>query len=109
MGTKEQYQKECGDMRLGEFVRTITGLDMQAAKEAFAVFLENKNIDSRQIFFINKIIEYIVKNGMLKDFSVLQGAPFTDKGSVAEIFNDLTLWMNIRKTIETINANAWAA
>jgi type I restriction enzyme R subunit len=109
VGTKEQYKKEYGDMPLGELVRSITGLDMQAAKEAFAVFLDNTNLDSRQIYFINKIVEYIVQNGMLKDLSVLQGSPFTDKGDVTELFTDLALWTDIRKTIEAINANAVAA
>ena len=109
LGTKEQYQKEYGDMPMGELVRSVVGLEMQAAKEAFSVFLDDKNLDSKQINFINMIIEYIVKNGMLKDFSVLQGSPFTDKGSVVELFDDITLWTNIRKTIETINANAIAA
>jgi len=106
LGTKEQYENEFGNMPLGELVRTIVGLDMQAAKEAFAVFLNDVNLDSRQINFINMIIEYIVKNGMLKDFSVLQGSPFSDKGSVTEIFTDLSLWTQIKNTIEKINANA---
>ena len=79
---------------------------MQAAKEAFALFLDDVNLDSRQIFFINKIVEYIVHNGMLKDFSVLQSTPFTDKGNVTELFTDLVLWGKIKKTIESINANA---
>ena len=50
----------------------------------------------------------IVHNGLMKDLSVLQESPFTDKGSVVEIFTDLTLWMRIRKTIEQVNANAVA-
>ena len=109
LGTKEQYQKEYGDLPLGELVRSIVGLDMQAAKEAFVRFLDNINLDSRQIYFINKIIEYIVHNGMLNDLSVLQDSPFTDKGSVTELFTDFTLWSDIRITIEIINANALAA
>jgi len=109
LGTKEQYKFEYGDMPLGELVRSIVGLDMHAAKEAFAIFLENANLDSRQIYFINNVIEYIVNNGILKDFSVLMSSPFTDKGSVVELFEDLSLWKDIKKTIETINANAIAA
>lgn len=93
---------------LGEFVREIVGLDMNAAKEAFSEFLNDTNLDSRQIYFVNQIVEYIVHNGMLKDLSVLQESPFTDKGSVAEIFTDMTVWMGIRKVIDQINANAVA-
>ena len=66
------------------------------------------NLDSRQIYFVNQIVEYIVHNGMMKDLSVLQESPFTDKRSVAEIFTDMTVWMGIRKVIDQINTNAAA-
>lgn len=58
---------------------------------------------------MNQIVEYIVHNGMMKDLSVLQESPFTDQGSVVEIFTDLNVWMGIRKVIESINDNAIAA
>lgn len=108
VGTKDDYEQEYGQKPLGEFVREIVGLDMNAAKEAFSEFLIETNLDSTQIYFVNQIVEYIVHNGMLKDFSVLQESPFTDKGSVVEIFTDLNVWMGIRKVIEEINANAVA-
>ena len=108
VGTKADYEAEYGQKPLGEFVREIVGLDMNAAKEAFAQYLNDATLDSRQIYFVNQIVEYIVHNGLMKDLSVLQESPFTDKGSVVEIFTDLTLWMRIRKTIEQVNANAVA-
>ena len=82
---------------------------MNAAKEAFAEFLNDANLDSRQIYFVNQIVEYIVHNGLLKDLSVLQEPPFSDQGSIAEVFTDLTVWRGIRKAIERVNANALAA
>lgn len=106
VGTKQDYELEYGTKPLGEFVREIVGLDMNAAKEAFSEYLTGTNLDSRQIYFVNQIIEYIVHNGVLKDFSVLQESPFTDQGSVVEIFTDMTVWAGIRKVIESINANA---
>ena len=81
---------------------------MNAAKEAFSEYLENSNLDSRQIYFVNQIVEYIVHNGMMKDLSVLQDAPFTDQGSIVEIFTDLGVWENIRGIIDSINENAAA-
>jgi type I restriction enzyme R subunit len=108
VGSRDEYEKEYGHKPLGEFVREIVGLDMNAAKEAFSEFLNDTNLDSRQIYFVNQIVEYIVHNGMMKDLSVLQESPFTDKGSVVEIFTDLTVWMGIRKVIDQINANAAA-
>ena len=57
---------------------------------------------------MNPLRESIVHNGMMKDLAVLQESPFTDKGSVVEIFTDLTVWMGIKKVIDQINANAVA-
>ena len=109
LGTKQDYENEYGSKPLGEFVREIVGLDMNAAKEAFAEFLDDTSLDSNQIYFVNQIVEYIVHNGLMKDLSVLQDAPFTDNGSIVEVFTDLTLWFGIKKIIDQINANAVAA
>lgn len=109
VGTKQDYEAEYGQKPLGEFVREIVGLDMNAAKTAFAEYLNDANFDSRQIYFVNQIIEYIVHNGMMKDLSVLTEAPFTDKGSVVEVFTDMTVWLGIRKIIEQVNLNALVA
>lgn len=108
VGTKQDYEMECGEKPLGEFVREVVGLDMNAAKAAFADYLDNANLDSRQIYFVNQIIEYIVHNGLMKDLSVLQEHPFTDRGSIVEVFTDLSMWAGIRKAIEQVNANAAA-
>ncbi len=72
-------------------------------------FYNDARLDSRQIYFVNQIVEYIVHNGLLKDLSVLQEPPFTDRGSIVEVFTDLSVWMGIRKAIEQVNANALAA
>ena len=108
VGSREDYEAEFKDKPLGEFVREIVGLDMAAAKEAFAEYLDETRLDSRQIYFVNQIIEYIVHNGIMKDMSVLQEPPFTDRGSVVEVFRDITVWQGIRKVIEKINTNAIA-
>ena len=108
VGTKQDYETAFGQKPLGEFVREIVGLDMNAAKEAFAQYLNDTTLDSRQIYFVNQIVEYIVHNGMMKDLSVLQEAPFTDYGSIVEVFTDLSVWAGIRQVIERVNANAAA-
>ena len=109
LGTKEDYEAEYGAKPLGEFVREIIGLDMNAAKAAFAEFLNDTNLDERQIYFVNQIVEYIVHNGVMTDLSVLQEPPFTDYGSVVEVFTDLSVWTRIRKAIDSVNANAMVA
>ena len=90
-------------------MREIVGMDMNAAKEAFSKYLNDVSFDSRQIYFVNQIVEYIVQNGMMKDLSVLQEPPFTDQGSIIEIFTDLSVWTGIRKAIECVNSNAFVA
>ena len=109
VGTKQDYEAEFGEKPLGEFVREIVGLDMAAAKAAFAEYLDETNLGSSQIYFVNQIVEFIVHNGMMKDLSVLQETPFTDRGSIVEVFTDLSVWMGIRRVIEQVNANALAA
>lgn len=109
VGTQQEYEDSCGHKPLGEFVREIVGLDMNAAKLAFSDYLNNASLDGRQIYFVNQIIEYIVRNGMMKDLSVLQEPPFTDQGSVVEVFADLSVWLGIRAVIDRINANALGA
>ena len=108
VGTRQDYEREIGAMPLGEFVRGIVGLDMNAAKAAFAEYLDNAQLDSRQIYFVNQIVEYIVHNGMMKDMSVLREPPFTDQGSIVDIFTDQSVWLGIKKAIDQVNANAAA-
>ena len=81
---------------------------MNAAKAAFSEYLGGTSFDERQIYFVNQIVEYIVHNGLMKDLSVLQEPPFTDKGSVVEVCSDMSVWVGIRKVIEKVNANAAA-
>ena len=66
-------------------------------------------MNSQQIYFVNQIIEYIVHNGIMKDLSVLQEAPFSDFGDISEVFTDLSVWDGIYNVIASINANAIAA
>ncbi len=109
LGSKEEYESVYGRKPLGEFVREIVGLDMASAKEAFAEYLDEARFDGKQIYFVNQIVEYIVKNGLMKDLSVLQDAPFTDRGSVVDVFKDVNVWFGIRSVIAAINANALTA
>lgn len=107
LGTKQDYQKEYGDKPIGEFIRSIVGLDMNAAKEAFSKYLNDTTLNTKQIYFLNKVIEYIVQNGMMKDLRVLTESPFTDMGSITVLFGDnLELWTGIKQTIQQINDNA---
>jgi type I restriction enzyme R subunit len=62
---------------LGLFVRSLVGLERDAAKAAFAGFLASKNLNGNQIEFINLIIDYLTERGAM-DPRRLYESPFTD-------------------------------
>lgn len=64
---------------------------MNTAKEQFSKFLNNTNLDYKQMYFINPIVKYIVHNGVMMDFSVMQETPFIDVENISHIFVELSL------------------
>ncbi|WP_281823925.1 DEAD/DEAH box helicase family protein [Jannaschia rubra] len=62
---------------LGLFIRSLVGLDREAAKEAFSAFLRGKKLTSNQIEFIDLIIDYLTERGVM-DPRRLYESPFTD-------------------------------
>lgn len=62
---------------LGLFVRSLVGLERDAAKAAFAEFLESRNLNANQIEFVNLIIEHLTERGAM-DPRRLYESPFTD-------------------------------
>ena len=61
----------------GLFVRSLIGLDRQAAKGAFAQFLADRNPTSQQIEFIDIIVNHVTEQGYM-DAARLYESPFTD-------------------------------
>ena len=64
IGTKQDYENEIGQKPLGEFVREIVGLDMNAAKEAFSAYLSASffklvpvTLTANSVFSLYKILE----------------------------------------------------
>lgn len=104
LGTKEDYEREVGDKPLTVFVREIVGLDQEAANEAFSEFLNDQNLDSRQIRFVKTIIDYVVKNGIIEK-KALQEDPFQSIGSIVELF-PLERAREIISIIDSLNLNA---
>ena len=76
--SKEEYKKVFSTGKpLGQFVRELVGLDRAAAKEAFADFLDEAKYNSKQIEFINQVIEFLTANGVMEAETLFQ-PPFTD-------------------------------
>lgn len=104
LGTKGDYQREFGDTPLTILVRQIVGLDPQAANEAFSEFLNDQNLDSRQIRFVKTIVDYVIKNGVMAK-QVLQEEPFQSIGSIVDVF-PLESAQKLVSIIDTLNKNA---
>jgi type I restriction enzyme, R subunit len=62
---------------LGLFVRSLVGLDREAAKQAFAGFLTGRTLTANQIEFVNLIIDHLTEQGVM-DLALLYESPFTD-------------------------------
>ena len=62
---------------LGLFVRSLVGLDREAAKRAFDGFLTGKTLVANQIQFINLMVDYLTQSGWMQ-VGQLYESPFTD-------------------------------
>ncbi len=62
---------------LGFFVRSLIGLDREAAKEALGGFLTGKTLGAGQIEFVNLIVNHLTEHGVM-EAKLLYESPFTD-------------------------------
>ena len=58
------------------FIRSLVGLDREAAKQAFSQFLSG-GATANQVEFVNLIVDYLTENGVM-DPRRLYESPFTD-------------------------------
>jgi type I restriction enzyme R subunit len=65
------------DGGLPHFVRSLVGLDREAAKHAFTEFLEGRRLSSDQHEFLNLVIDHLTARSVM-DPKLLYEAPFTD-------------------------------
>ena len=73
-GTTVLYNVQQG---LGLFVRSLVGLDREAAKQSLGGFLEGKNLQANQIEFLNLIVNHLTEHGIMPA-SLLYESPYTD-------------------------------
>jgi type I restriction enzyme, R subunit len=76
-GTPEDLSKVRSGTGLGLFVRSLVGLDREAAKRAFDGFLTGKTLSASQIQFINLMVDYLTQSGWMQ-VGQLYESPFTD-------------------------------
>jgi type I restriction enzyme R subunit len=78
VGTCEDVARAKAESQgLGLFIRSLVGLDREAAKDAFGAFLKGGTASADQIEFVNLIVDYLTEHGVM-DASVLYESPFTD-------------------------------
>ena len=105
-GTHDKFVEEYGDEPLGKFIRSILGLNIEVANEAFAYFLQTGSLKADQMTFIKNIIAYLTKNGTI-DKNMLFEPPFTDVNDqgLLGVFDDNNA-VKIIRIIDEINDNA---
>ncbi len=78
VGDTAVIQRAAADAHgLGLFVRSLVGLDREAAKEAMASFLNGKILGANQIEFVNLIVDHLTEHGVM-EAARLYESPFTD-------------------------------
>lgn len=109
LGTKAEFTNAYGDQPFGKFIRSIVGLEVQAAKLAFAEILNNQTLNAKQIRFMDTIINFLNVNGIIEPSKLFE-APFTDidSGGISGLFNKETS-IKIISLIEEVNRNGEAA
>jgi type I restriction enzyme R subunit len=97
----ERIREEGG---LGLFIRSLVGLDREAAKKALGAFLEGRTFTSNQIEFVNLVIDHLTACGTM-DPARLYESPFTDfsEQGVAGVFSidEAKVLLDVLKDIQS--------
>lgn len=109
LGTREEFVQAYGEQPLGKFIRSIIGLDANAAKLAFSTLLQTGHFNSRQIRFIDTIINFFIAKGIVEPARLFE-SPFTDlhAGGMLGVFDEATSG-KIIALVEAVNGNAEVA
>ena len=110
VGTEQAIQRageECNGF--GLFIRSLVGLDRNAAKELFAAFLAEGTHTATQIRFINEILDELTSRGVM-DPARLYDPPFSDLAPTGPegLFSEAEV-DNICHLLDMIKTRAMAA
>ncbi|WP_426996289.1 DEAD/DEAH box helicase family protein [Pseudarthrobacter sp. N5] len=62
---------------LGLFVRSLVGMDRQAALDSLSEFVGDKTLNANQLHFVNMIVQQLTENGVV-DVGALYESPYSD-------------------------------
>ena len=78
VGSAEDVQKAKAESNgLGIFVRSLVGLDRQAAKNALSGFVSTGNLRANQIQFLDEIVNHLTEHGCMSADRLYE-SPYTD-------------------------------
>jgi type I restriction enzyme R subunit len=77
IGSPAEMEQVKADGGVGVFIRSLVGLDREAAKRAFDRFSAGKTLNADQIELLNMIIDHLTERGIMEP-SRLYESPFTD-------------------------------
>lgn len=91
---------------LGLFVRSLVGLDREAAAEAFGTYLDGTRFNTDQIRFINLIIAELTANGVVEPARLYE-SPYIDHAPTGpdDVFSEGDV-DNIVEILNTVRENA---
>ena len=106
LGTRQDFVTAYGEQPLGLFIRSILGLDAEAAKKAFGELLVGQTFNAQQIRFIDTLINFFSVKGVIEP-EMLFESPFTDINisSISGLFDEETS-TKIIDLIQRVNGNA---
>ena len=76
-GSAQEHVTKAREQGLGLFVRSLVGLERDAAKQAFADFLSGRTLTASQIEFVDLVINYVTEHGAMEPDQLYE-SPFTD-------------------------------
>ena len=77
-GAPDEIQRAAAEAQgLGLFVRSLVGMDREAAKAAMAGFIAGKTLTANQLEFINLIVDHLTEHGVMQPARLYE-SPFTD-------------------------------
>ena len=102
---EDEFNSNFNNESLILLVRKTVGLDREALDNLFAKYINENELNVEQTRFINLIKSYIIRNGVI-DKRILQDAPFTNYGSLSDLFaGNMNIIQIIVMIINMINEN----
>ena len=91
---------------LGLFIRSLVGLDREAAIEAFGTYLDGTKFTADQVRFVNLIVDELTANGVMEPARLFE-SPYTDHAPTGpeSVFPEADVDV-IVDILNTVKANA---